>query len=72
MTVERKMREALERRSTMRREREAIKEKSLKSAVGDVLDGTCESAADAARGRGLSADTVREAVKAARAQKADR
>lgn len=36
-------------------------------AVDDVLDGTCSSAADAARGRGVSEEAVRAELRRRRA-----
>jgi predicted GNAT family acetyltransferase len=60
------MKKALQQSSAMKRQKDAVKEEALRRAVADVLDGSVGSAEDAARGRGLSAELVRKAVKDAR------
>jgi hypothetical protein len=42
------------------------KAKRIAKAVANVLDNTCESAVDAARGQGVSVEAVRAGVRKAR------
>lgn len=53
----------------LRQQALAVREKVLARAVADVLDGTCASADEAARGRGLSGYVVQAAVRKTRAEK---
>lgn len=52
----------------LRQQALAVREKAIARAVQDVLDGTCASADEAARGRGLSGSAVQAAVRKARAE----
>jgi hypothetical protein len=61
--------EALAERRAMREADNGAKERRLRAAVSDVLDGTVENCQDAARGRGLSPTAVQQAVKAERARR---
>lgn len=51
----------------LRQQRLAVRAQAVARAVQDVLDGTCDSADEAARGRGLSGSVVQAAVRKARA-----
>lgn len=58
----------IEERQALKAKAREDREKAIARAVADVLDGTCASADEAARGRGLSPNAVQAAVKAERAR----
>lgn len=66
MATGREMEKALYQGKALREQQEAEMEQRAMRAARDVLDGSVESMDAAARGRGVSVERVRKAVKALR------
>lgn len=66
MSAGAKLREALYQGRALNDAAEVERAKRVAKAVANVLDGTCESAVDAARGQGVSVEAVRAGVRKAR------
>jgi hypothetical protein len=65
MSMGAKLFEALYQGRALREQAEAEKQRRITRAVRDVLDGTCESAVQAAQGQGVSVEAVRAGVRKA-------
>jgi hypothetical protein len=66
MSAGAKLSEALYQGRALREQVLADREKAIARAVRDVLDGTCESAVQAAEGHRVSVEAVRKGVAKAR------
>jgi hypothetical protein len=70
MAIERDVALAFQSRREVKKQDEKLKDKALHRAVDDVLDGSVESCAHAAKARGVSAEKVKAAVDAELARRA--
>lgn len=68
MATAKDMAEALYQGKALRQQQLAEREKAIARAVRNVLDKTCDSGEDAARGQQVPVNTVRVAVRKKRAE----